>query len=143
MQIGKLNDLLQESDAFTIPEIMILLNKRWKFPETSKAIYDRFGIFNLFNPYKCTGSYRLDLGLYEERTVAKILLELAKSEGYKYMTNVILDGTPYEEITKEFDDKLPSSGIFEGSYVAPEESADNDAREKLGQKYFDWSGNDE
>lgn len=122
---------------------MILLNKRWKYPETSKEIYNRFGIFNLFNPYKCTGSYRLDLGLYEERTVCKILLELAKSEGFKFMTNVILDGNPYEELTKEFIDKLPSSGIFEGSYVVPEESADVETRERLGHKFFDWTRDDE
>ena len=78
------------------------IKKRWKFPETSKAIYDRFGIYNLFNPYKCTGSYRLDLSIYEEKTVCKILLELAKSEGYKFMTNVVLNGKPFEEINKEF-----------------------------------------
>lgn len=43
------------------------IKKRWKYPETSKDIYHRFGILNLFNPYKCTGSYRLDLSMHEEK----------------------------------------------------------------------------
>lgn len=28
------------------------IKKKWKYPETSKEVYNRFGIFNLFNPYK-------------------------------------------------------------------------------------------
>lgn len=28
------------------------IKKKWKFPETSKEIYSKFGIFNLFNPHK-------------------------------------------------------------------------------------------
>lgn len=118
------------------------VKKHWKYPETSREIYNRFGIYNLFSPYKCTGSYRLDLEVYEEKTVWKMLLELAKVEGYQYMTNVVLDGKPYEEINKEFVDKLPTQGIFEGTYVAPEEAADKEARERIGRKYFDWTSDD-
>lgn len=118
------------------------IKKRWKYPETSKEIYNRFGIFNLFNPYKWTGSYRLDLSVFEERMVWKILLELAKTEGYKFMTNVVLDGKAYDEINKEFCDTLPEDGIFEGSYVAPEEAADKELRERVGRKYFDWTSDD-
>ena len=117
---------------------MILLNKKWKYPETSKAIYHRFGIINLFNPYKCTGSYRLDLQIYEERIICLILLELAKQEGFQYITNVVLDLVPVEEVDKEFIEKLPEQGIFEGSYVAPEEAADNEFRGKIGRKYLGW-----
>ena len=115
------------------------IKKKWKFPETSKEIYHRFGIFNLFSPYKCTGSYRLDLSIYEERMVCKILMELAKAEGFQYMTNVILDGTPFEEIDKDFVDKLAETGILECSYVTPEEAADNECREKMGIKYLGWT----
>ena len=70
--------------------------------------------------------------------VCMILLELSKVEGYNYMTNVILSGKPYTEINKEFVDTLPTNGIFEGSYVPPDEAADNEARERIGRKYFDW-----
>lgn len=28
------------------------IKKKWKYPETSKQIYNRFGIFNLFNPHR-------------------------------------------------------------------------------------------
>lgn len=49
------------------------IKKKWKFPETSKEIYTRFGILNLFNPYRCTGSYRLDLEIFEERQLLRIL----------------------------------------------------------------------
>lgn len=58
------------------------------------------------------------------------------------MTNVVLDGKPYTEIDKEFSDKLPDDGIFEGSFVTPEESADLETREKIGRKYFDWTPDD-
>lgn len=118
------------------------IKKRWKYPEVSKEVYNRFGIYNLFNPFKCTGSYRLDLSVFEERTVCKILLELARAEGYKFMTNCSLNMKPLDEINKEFADKLPDQGIFEGTYVTPEENADHEAREKVGRKYFDWTSDD-
>lgn len=58
------------------------------------------------------------------------------------MTNVVLDGKTYDEINKEFCDTLPEDGIFEGSYVAPEEAADKELRERVGRKYFDWTSDD-
>ena len=54
------------------------IKHRIKFPDAIREIYKRFGILNLFNPFRPNGSYRLDLGIYEERNVCKILLELAK-----------------------------------------------------------------
>ena len=66
-------------------------------------------------------------------------MELAKVEGFQYMTNVILDGTPFEEIDKDFVDKLAETGILECSYVTPEEAADNECREKMGIKYLGWT----
>ena len=71
----------------------------------------------MFNPFRSNGSYRLDLGIYEERIVCKMLLELAKAEGFALMTNVSLDGKSQESITKEFIDKLGDSGTFEGTYI--------------------------
>jgi hypothetical protein len=58
------------------------------------------------------------------------------------MTNVSLNGKVVTEVTKEFMDALPSEGIFEGSYVASDEVADAEARERIGRKYFDWTADD-
>ena len=118
------------------------IKKKWKYPESSKEIYNRFGIFNLFNPHKCTGSYRLDLSIYEERIVCLMLLELAKAEGYQYMTNVLLNSKSISEINKEFVDNLPQEGVFEGSYVPNEDAANYEARERIGRKNFDWTSDD-
>jgi hypothetical protein len=57
------------------------IKHRVKFPDAIREIYRRFGILNLFNPHRPNGSYRLDLSIYEERIVGKILIELAKAEG--------------------------------------------------------------
>jgi hypothetical protein len=92
----------------------------------------------LFNPFRPNGSYRLDLGVYEEKIVCKMLLELAKVEGYAQMTNVSMDGKSTESINKEFVDKLGDSGVFEGTYICLPANVKEDIREKLGQKYLDW-----
>ena len=109
-----------------------------KYPEAIREIYKRFGILNLFNTFRPNGSYRLDLSIYEEKIVCKILFELAKVEGYTQMTNVTLDGKQYETVNKEFADKLGDSGIFEGTYICQPANIKEDLREKLGQKYLDW-----
>lgn len=57
------------------------IKHRVKYPEAIREIYKRFGILNLFNPHRPNGSYRLDMGIYEEKIVCKMLLELAKAEG--------------------------------------------------------------
>jgi hypothetical protein len=77
-----------------------------KFPEAIREIYRRFGILNLFNPHRPNGSYRLDLSIYEEKLVCRILMDLAKVEGYAQMTNVNLDGKPIETVNKELADKI-------------------------------------
>ena len=58
------------------------IKHRVKFPEAIREIYKRFGILNLFNTLRPNGSYRLDLGIFEERNVCRMLLELAKQEGF-------------------------------------------------------------
>ena len=68
------------------------IKHRVKFPEAIRDIYKRFGILNLFNTFRPNGSYRLDLSIHEEKTVCKILFELAKVEGFGQMTNVTLNG---------------------------------------------------
>ena len=86
------------------------IKHRGKYPEAIREIYKRFGILNLFNPFRPNGSYRLDLGIYEEKVVCKILLELAKNEGLGQMTNVVLNGNPVEAIDKDFAASLPEKG---------------------------------
>ena len=93
------------------------IKHRVKFPDAIRAIYKRFGILNLFNPYRPNGSYRLDLSIFEEKIVCKMLMELAKTEGYAQMTNVSLDGKIQEAVNKDFADKLVDSGVFEGTYI--------------------------
>ena len=114
------------------------IKHRVKYPDAIRDIYKRFGILNLFNTFRPNGSYRLDLSVYEERIVCKILLELAKVEGFAQMTNVHLDGKSQESINKEFIDKLGESGIFEGTYICLPANIKEEVREKLGQKYLDW-----
>lgn len=71
-----------------------------------------------------------------------ILLELAKVEGYQHMTNVVFNGKPIPEVNKELVDSIKTEGIFECSYVPPEDAANVEARERLGKKYFDWTSDD-
>jgi len=67
-----------------------------------------------------------------------MLLELAKTEGVSQMTNVNLEGVPYEVINKEFIDKLPDKGIFEGTYICQQANINEEVRQKMGEKYLDW-----
>ena len=114
------------------------IKHRIKFPQAIRDIYRRFGILNLFNPFRPNGSYRLDLSIYEERLVCKMLLELAKNEGLPQMTNVQMDGKPIEKVTPEFVNKLGEKGVFEGTYICQAQNVKEDVREKIGQKYLDW-----
>ena len=114
------------------------IKKKMQSNEHLKQVYIRFGILNLFNVTRPNGSYRLDLAISEERQVCKLLLELAKAEGYSQMTAVTLSGKPVESVNKEFYDKLPTEGVFEGTYVCAEENVKGDVREALGKKYLDW-----
>ncbi len=93
------------------------IKHRVKYPEAIREIYKRFGILNLFNPNRPNGSYRFTLDIYEERTVCKILLDLAKQEGLTQMTNVSLNGKAIEAVNSEFIAKLPDTGVFEGTYI--------------------------
>ncbi len=114
------------------------IKHRVKFPEAIREIYKRFGILNLFNTLRPNGSYRLDLGIFEERNVCKMLLELSRQEGFAQMTNVHVEGKPIETVNKEFMDKLPEKGIFEGTYICQQQNIKEEVRENLGKKYLAW-----
>jgi hypothetical protein len=45
-------------------------------------LYKRLGIFNMFCPHRPEGEYVLNLAVYEEKQVAKLLSEIAKAEGF-------------------------------------------------------------
>lgn len=53
-----------------------------------RVLYKQFGILNLFSPFRPNGTYLLDLGIYEERIVTKILCELAVKEGIGNMSEL-------------------------------------------------------
>lgn len=109
-----------------------------KSPEVSKLLYQRIGILNLFSPLRPNGEYVLNLAMYEEKQVAKILCELARSEGFALMTEVKVAGTVVEKMSNDVLRGLPDKGKFECKYDCPEEKMKPEAREKLGQKFFEW-----
>lgn len=67
----------------------------------SKLLYKKVGILNLFNPYRPNGDYLLNMAVYEEKTVAKILCELAKSEGWNNMSGLKIGGQTIEKASNE------------------------------------------
>lgn len=94
---------------------------------------------NLFNPHRPNGSYKLDLSLYEEQMVAKILCDLARQEGMANMSEISFNGTAVEKMTPDFiRTNIKKEGIFDCTYVCPEDKQKDDLREQLGVKYLDW-----
>lgn len=132
-----------------------------KHPEVMQALYQQFGILNLFNPHRPNGSYLLDLSKYEEQIVGKMLGDLARQEGVLNMTEIkfTAPGEACQPVVKEGCDKpedndtdavkkqkindfirnkLKKEGIFECTYVCAEDKIKEDLREQLGVKYLDW-----
>jgi hypothetical protein len=103
------------------------------------AVYEKFGILNMFCPYRPDGNYLLDLSKYEEKIVAKMLCELCKAEGWALMTEIKLNGQEVEKLNADVIRSMGDSGIFECKYQCPEEKIKEDVREKLGVKYLEWS----
>ena len=87
-------------------------------------LYRQFGILNLFCPFRPNGSYLLRLDIYEERTVCKILSELACKEGLNFMENIKVNGKLMDKMTRDFARKPPETGIFEATYACPTEKED-------------------
>lgn len=108
------------------------IKHNFKHKEVIMAMYEKFGILNMFSPYRPDGNYLLDLTKYEEKTVAKILCELCKAEGWAYMTEIKLQGKEVEKLTPEMVRNLGDSGSFECKYKCPEDKVKIDVREKLG-----------
>ena len=79
-------------------------------------LYKRLGIFNMFNPHRPDGEYLLNLEIYEEKMVAKILCELARAEGWANMTQVKFLNKPVEKMTNDVAKSIADTGKFECSY---------------------------
>ena len=69
--------------------------------EVKSQLYRRFGILNMFSPKEPNGCYTLDLSIFEEKTVAKMLVELARQEGLQFMSEVKLGSKSYDKLTGE------------------------------------------
>lgn len=108
------------------------------YPEVMQKLYKHFGILNLFCPHRPNGSYRLNLGLFEERQVCKMLLELSKVEGILNIQDIKINGSTVEKISNDFMKNTPSKGVFEGTYLCEKEKEDFELREALGTKYLGW-----
>lgn len=92
----------------------------------------------MFSVFKPDGTYLLDLQIYEEKVVAKLLCELCKAEGWPLMTEIKLGGKTVEKLTPDIIKTLPDTGMFECKYLCPEEKVKQEVREKLGAKFLDW-----
>lgn len=101
-------------------------------------IYRKFGILNMFSPYHPNGTYRLDMGKFDEKCIAKILCELCKSEGWTFMTDIKLRGEKHEKLNPDIIRNLGDSGVLECNYKCPDDKEKVDLREKQGAKYLEW-----
>ena len=95
-------------------------------------LYKRFGILNMFNPRRPNGTYQLELHIYEEKQVLKLLCELAKVEGWQYFSDVQLNGKAVEKMSMDVVKGLPEYGTIVLTYQCPNEKAKADVRDKLG-----------
>ena len=110
-----------------------------KYPEVEQALYKQFGILNMFCPYRPTGRYLLDFRKYEEKIVARMLIDLAKKEGMATnLCDIKFNGKSQEKLPGEFMKKLPDVGMLELTYKCEPEKEDLEFRKSLGVKYLDW-----
>lgn len=97
------------------------------------VLYDRFGILNVFNPHRPSGTYRLDLTIHEERMVAKMLFDLARQEGLNNFSDMTFNNAAVEKLTTDFiRTNIKNEGIFIGHYQCPEDKIRTEFREQLG-----------
>ena len=93
-------------------------------PLEAGCFYSRVGWLNVFNPMKPEGSYELDMGRWEERMVAKILLSLAMREPGENILNGAFqwdrdtEKTPGWVITQPWlcDDTMQRKGLLSITY---------------------------
>lgn len=118
---------------------MDFIKHQAKHPEVMQKLYRQFGILNLFCPFRPNGCYMLNLAIYEERAVCRMLCELAKGESLVFMSDIKMDGKPVEKLTMEFAKRVPEVGVFEGTYFCPSEKENAELRESVGRRYLDWT----
>lgn len=103
-----------------------------KYPEVTTALYKQFGILNMFSPDRPNGTYELNLAIYEEKQVAKLLCELCKAEGWNCMTSIKIAGKECEKMSNDVMRSLPDAGLFVCTYECAPEKIKEEAREKMG-----------
>lgn len=94
--------------------------------EEVAMVYARIGILNTFNPLKPEGGYCLDLGVWEERQVAKILIHFACVEPganwfyQEYTFDRRQEGIPGWElpVTWLSEEGLPAKGLLTLMYYS-------------------------
>jgi len=67
-----------------------------------------------------------------------MLCELAKTEGWAFMTGLKIAGQTIEKASNDVPRLITDIGNFECNYQCPAEKEKTDAREKLGQKWLEW-----
>eukprot|EP00753_Platysulcus_tardus_P011172 PLAT3273.4.p1 GENE.PLAT3273.4~~PLAT3273.4.p1 ORF type:complete len:991 (+),score=433.08 PLAT3273.4:1-2973(+) len=102
-----------------------------------QALRRRIGYLHLFNPMLPERSYKLDLSLYEEREVARVLVELACAEPGQNWRNELFDGRPFD-LTTAWVSKIPTAGVLELEYVAYKNGIRWDVRRRLARQLLGW-----
>ena len=77
-----------------------------------QRLYKQFGIYNLFCPLRPNGSYRLDMQVFEEKQVLKMLCELARHEGWENFNTVTINGKPLDKFDAENEKSLVNTGVW-------------------------------
>lgn len=52
-------------------------------PDEAREVFSRLGLLNVVNPVFADRYYRLDLSLWDEREMAKILIKLVRIKRYR------------------------------------------------------------
>jgi len=69
-----------------------IVKKLLKSPTHMREIYRKIGTLNLFNSYRPNGMYILNCSIHEEKSVLQAIVEMARKEGPKFISDVKLDG---------------------------------------------------
>lgn len=67
-----------------------------------------------------------------------MLCELARSEGWTFMTGLKINGKLVEKPSNEVIKQITESSSFFCSYQCPPEKEKQEVREKIGQKFLEW-----
>jgi len=66
------------------------------------------------------------------------LVELARAEGFQFMTDIKVNDKAVEKMSNDVFKGLPEYGSILLTYQCPKEKVKDDVRDKLGAKFLDW-----